>query len=357
MLRIPLASITPAQEDAWRRLAADAIEPNVFFEADYVLAAARAFDVGPEVALLVDEADGGWNGCLPVHEKRLLGRPTIVSAWKHLYSFLGTPLVRQGAADDFARSLMGAVDTRQAGLLLSLRNVGEGPVLEAIRTARRELGVRTVRATREERAALRPAEHPGDVPVLSKRRRSDLARRRRALSKKLGLADELSTRTRSDVDAAVEDFLRLEASGWKGRAGTALAGDPRHAEFFRTVCGRLAAEDRLWLRSLGTEDRVAAMSCEFITGKTMSAFKIAFDEELRSAAPGVLLAVDNFAAINAAGHYDLYDSCADPGNEMVNSLLPDRRVIWSLVFSRGDLVGRAAGRALAARGALRDRRA
>jgi hypothetical protein len=41
MVRTPLDSIAPNQVTAWRNLAADAVEPNVFLEADYVLAAAR----------------------------------------------------------------------------------------------------------------------------------------------------------------------------------------------------------------------------------------------------------------------------------------------------------------------------
>jgi CelD/BcsL family acetyltransferase involved in cellulose biosynthesis len=356
MLRVDLDSITPRQESAWRDLAADAVEPNVFFEADYVLAAARAFGLESEVYLLVDGTEERWNGCIPVKEKRVLTYPRIVSTWKHLYSFLGTPLVRRGEEQRFATALLQAVGTRQTGLLLSLRDVAEGPVLEALSAARPRLGVRMIRAVRTERAALRPAEHGDDAIVPNKRRDKDLARRRRGLTKKLGQTEEVSTRTRANDAATVEEFLRLEAAGWKGRAGTALASDPRHAEFFRTICAWLGKEDRLWLRSLGTDERVAAMSCEFISGAEMSGFKIAFDEDLRSSAPGVLLAVDNFADINATDRFELYDSCADPTNEMVNSLLPDRRAIWSLVFARDDALGRAGGRALKVRGALRARR-
>jgi CelD/BcsL family acetyltransferase involved in cellulose biosynthesis len=355
MLRIPLASITQAQENAWRRLAADAAEPNVFFEADYVLAAARAFP-DARVSLLVAAGEDGWDGCLPVREKRLLGMRAIDSAWKHLYSFLGTPLVRRGRTEEFAAALLDAVEDREVGPLLAIRNFAEGPVLAALRAAHdRRDDVRVVRAVREERAALRVTGTDEDVLTMSKKRRKELERLRRRLAEELG-APEISAARRDDDGASVAEFLRLEAEGWKGEAGTAMACDERHAEFFRAVCAWLGREDRLRIRSLESPDRVAAISCDFVAGDVVFGFKSAFDEKLSNYSPGIILQVDNLLAVNAAGRRRLFDSCGDPDNKTLNSFWPDRRALWSLVFARRDLRGLLAARALEARGALRDRR-
>jgi CelD/BcsL family acetyltransferase involved in cellulose biosynthesis len=352
MLRIRLDSITPAQVTAWRDLAADAVEPNVFLEADYVLAAARCFP-DAKVSVLVDEADGHWNGCLPVNERRLLGRPVLASAWKHLYSFLGTPLVRRGGEDEFARALMGAIQTRQTGLLFSLRNFAEGPVLEAVRRAQKDArAVRTVRALSEQRAALEVDGGTGEAIGMGKKRRKTLERRRRRLAEELGEA-EIGGRPRPNDAATIEEFLRLEAASWKGEAGTAMACDPRHAEFFRTVCAYLGEGDRLAIDSIESADQVAAMTCDFGAGGVRFHFKSAFDEELSANSPGILLQVDNLLATKEEGRYDLYDSCADATNETLNAVWPDRRTMWSIVFARDDLLGRLAGRALKARGELR----
>jgi CelD/BcsL family acetyltransferase involved in cellulose biosynthesis len=355
MLRITLDSITSDQENAWRDLAAEAVEPNVFLEADYVLAAARCFP-DAKVALLVDEVDGRWNGCLPVDEQRLLGRPVMASGWKHLYSFLGTPLVRRGRTEDFASSLIGAVRTRQAGLLLSLRNVGEGPVFDGIRAAQqRSDDVRVVRAERTERAALSINGETDAALGMSKKRRKELERLRRRLAEELGAA-EISSRRRPADPATIEDFLRLEREGWKGAAGTAMACDERWAEFFRSICRFLAERDRLVIHSLESNGRIAAMTCDFVAGNVLFGFKSAFDEDLKTYSPGILLQVDNLLATNEEARYELFDSCGDPTNKMLNSVWPDRRGIYSLVLGRRDVIGRAAGRALEARGALRDRR-
>jgi CelD/BcsL family acetyltransferase involved in cellulose biosynthesis len=357
MRRIRLDSITPREEDAWRDLAADAVEANVFFEAQYVLAAARAFGVESEVSLLVDESDGAWNGCLPVHEKRVLGYPAIVAAWKHPYSFLGTPLVRRGRTEEFATALMRAVGTRQAGVLLSLREVAEGPVSEAIRAAQnRSADVVIVQAESAERAALERTGRPVDEIVDTVRPGKSRRRHRRSLAKELAQPD-LTRRTRPGDAEAVEKFLELEAASWKGDAGTAMACDRRSAEFFRTICASLAAEDRVFFRSLDAGDRVTAMTCEIAAGDVLFGFKTAFDEELARHSPGTLLQIDNYVAFAEGAPQTLFDSCADPGNQTLNELLPDHVKLWSLVFARRDLRGRLAGRLLAARAEVRRRRA
>jgi CelD/BcsL family acetyltransferase involved in cellulose biosynthesis len=358
MLRIRLDSITPIQQDAWRKLAADAVEPNVFLEADYVLAAARAFGVGSELSLLVDAGEGGeWNGCLTVREQRLLGRPAMSSTWKHHYSFLGTPLVRTGRTDRFAEALIGAVRSRQVGLLLSLQEIADGPVLAAIRAAQeRSADIRIVRASSAERAALKINGDPDGAVTLGTKGKKSLAKRRRGLCKELGLEEIAGSRRPSDAES-VELFLALEAASWKGEAGTAMACDERHAGFFRTVCARLAEQDRLYFRSLEADGRIAAMTTEFGAGDVIFGFKSAFDEDLKRFSPGKVLQVDNLRAINVAADHALYDSCGDPENEALNALWPDRRALSSLVFARDDLRGNLASRALEARAAARARRA
>jgi CelD/BcsL family acetyltransferase involved in cellulose biosynthesis len=353
LLRVGLDAITPDQVAAWRDLTADAVEPNVFLEADFVLAAARCFP-DAKVALLVDEVDGRWDGCLPVNEQRLLGRPVMATGWKHLYSFLGTPLVRRGREGEFARGLMGSIEARQTGLLLSLRNVAEGPVLEAIRRARAEAEVRTVRALSEQRAALEIDGETGEAIGMGKKRRKTLERRRRRLAEQLG-ETEVKGRRRPDDAATIEEFLRLEEASWKGKEETAMACDERHADFFRTVCAYLGEQGRLAIDSIGSADRVAAMTCDFAAGGVRFHFKSAFDEELAACSPGILLQVDNLIASKETGYFALYDSCADATNETLNAVWPDRRTVWSLVFARDDLLGRLAGRALQARGELRSR--
>ena len=84
------------------------------------------------------------------------------------------------------------------------------------------------------------------------------------------------------------------------------------------------------------------MLCSLIAGGTAFTFKIASAAELLSYSPGVqieILYLDHFhvdAGLKAA------DSCAEPTNQMINRLWPDRRQIEILAIPRPGPVGRAA---------------
>ena len=95
----PLAELAPIAEE-WRALAARALEPNVFYEPAFALAAAPVFgrDVG---AGLVWSAAYARRlvGVFPARiERRRYGiaLPVLVG-WTHPYAPLGTPLVDRDA--------------------------------------------------------------------------------------------------------------------------------------------------------------------------------------------------------------------------------------------------------------------
>src|SRR5690606_22713557 len=66
-------------------------------------------------------------------------------------------------------------------------------------------------------------------------------------------------------DAWIDAFLALEATGWKGREGSALACDSNNAAFFRAVIGRGQANGSVRLAKLEAGGRTLAMSSWFET--------------------------------------------------------------------------------------------
>lgn len=92
---IPIRSLSPADEEAWRDLAARSIEPNPFYEADFLVPGCRHLRNGKRIVLLVAEEAGRFHACLPVRPvnlRRILCPPMITS-WRNSYGYLGTPLV------------------------------------------------------------------------------------------------------------------------------------------------------------------------------------------------------------------------------------------------------------------------
>lgn len=328
--------MTTSAANAWDRLASRAVEPNPFFERRFVTAAATNLG-GGDVEVLFIRSGNEWIGCMPVRMTRVLNLHLLVSNWKHSYSFLGTPLVDRDRIGEFSSSLMRSTAAREHGRFLALRTMSAGSVLDSILSAAAEIGPVDVLFKRaSERAALERRPSADYDSGMKSKRRSELKRLRRRLGETLGA--EIASRDRDDIGEAVEAFLRLEASGWKGRDGTAMASNHGSAEFFRTICTELGQEGRLRIRSLEAGDRVLAMTVDLRAGNSLFGFKTAFDEEFSRSSPGIHLQIDNFTAFHEHDSEQFIDSCSEPGNETMNALWPDRRSIVTLMLGRRSLV-------------------
>jgi hypothetical protein len=339
---IPLSELSAADLGAWADLAARAAEPNPFFEPDFVLPAARRVD-GSRGALLMVERPGGWLACVPV---RLRGTPPMTSlqAWCHEYCFLGTPLVDRDSPVEAVEALLHAVRDHNRFLVLDLLAL-DGPVGAAVEQSLGTNGFRRVFERRFERAcAVRQA---GEQRLeLSSSSRKGRRRQLRGLEEELGAP--VSMRDRSGSEAAVEDFLRLEAAGWKGKAETALASSPADTAFFRAIWAAFTDAGRFRMLELGSETSAPlAMYCDILAGDAVFSFKMAFDEGYRAYGPGVELLYASLEDFYDNRDERLIDSCAAPGNSLVNRLMPERRPLTTVV------VGPAGPRSTLARGAAR----
>ena len=87
----------------------------------------------------------------------------------------------------------------------------------------------TVYETPSERAMLERRPEDDYLSGMKTKRRRELDRQRRRLGEELGGEGPAETVDRSEDPDAVADFLRLEAGGWKGREGTAMAAQERDA--------------------------------------------------------------------------------------------------------------------------------
>ena len=318
---IPLARATAADVAAWRDLARRACEPNPFFEPEFVLPAQRA--LGTAARLLVCERDGRWTACLPV--RRVL--PLVLRTWAHPYCFLATPLMD---GDFLAESAAALVGGRR--LLVLERQGGDGPVANALAQALRDRDVAPFYEAPHERALLERRSEGGYLDGLAPHRRREFRRQRRRLEEHLG--EPLEVRDVTPEAAAVDRFLDLEASGWKGRAGTAMGSRASHATFFREACAGFRALGRLEMLEMSAGDRTLAMKCNLIAGGGAFCFKIAHDETLARFSPGVQLEIAYVEHFHDAREERWADSCAAADNQMINRLWPERRSIVTYAASR-----------------------
>ncbi|MEA2436591.1 MAG: hypothetical protein QOF65_1147 [Thermoleophilaceae bacterium] len=345
---LPLEDVGEPELGRWRELAARALEPNPFFEPEFVMPAARR--LGEEAALVgIADKAGDWLACLPVsftHRWKRLPLSAI-TAWRHLYCFLGTPLV---APDEPERALEQLIerglDNGGRARMLGLEWMrADGPIASALHSL---LGHRrALQFEAFERAALerRPTGDYVDETLRPHHRR-ELRRLSRRLAEEMDAP--LEVRDVSHDPQMIDRFIAMEASGWKGRRGTAFAAHEGHREFFAEVCDGFRENGRLQLLALAAGDRPAALKCNLLAEDEVFCFKIAYDEAYARFSPGVQLEERTVAVFHERMSQRLMDSCADPDNEMINRLWPDRRPLVSWAIPGAGASGWASLRGLGA---------
>ena len=320
---------------AWDALAAEASEPNPFAERWCLQSALHLLDPDRQARLVIvrDGHAGPVIGVMPLAAATRYGRLPLrhVAGWAHPNHFHGAPLVRAGCETLFWSILLGWCDAAPwAHTLLHLpRLTEEGPLHRALVEAARARGGEAVTVHREERALLESDLSPEaywDAAVRAKKRKE--LRRQASRLAELGALAFRRWQEDEEVDPWLDAFLELEARGWKGRAGSALASHADTQAWFRAMLTGAAAAGRLDLRALDLDGRPIAMLVSFLSPPGGFSFKTAFDEDYSRFSPGVLLQQANLDLLNDP-RIAWVDSCAAPGHPMIDSVWRERRrLVW-----------------------------
>jgi len=134
------------------------------------------------------------------------------------------------------------------------------------------------------------------------------------------------------VCAALEDFLRMEAAGWKGRRATALLSDERAATFTRNFVRSLANEGLATIESLYVGNRPVAMQVLLRSGHTAFTWKVAYDQDFRDFSPGILLLQDLTAALLAEPQISRTDSCCYDENSYIGEFWKERQPVADMLI-------------------------
>jgi CelD/BcsL family acetyltransferase involved in cellulose biosynthesis len=123
-------------------------------------------------------------------------------------------------------------------------------------------------------------------------RRSDLRRARRRAEKEGEVTSVVMSPRREELGPLLEEIFRVEAAGWKGREGTALAGDVLRREFFTEFASGAADAGILRLAFLRIGERTAAVQLAAECGGRFWLLKVGYDEEFKRSSPGTLLMLE-----------------------------------------------------------------
>jgi CelD/BcsL family acetyltransferase involved in cellulose biosynthesis len=314
----------------WQSLAGRALEPNVFLEPAFALAAAPVFGADAGAGLVWSRTSPcRLTGFFPARiERRRYGvaLPVLVG-WTHPYGPLGTPLIDRDAGAAVISAwfdhLAGSGDLPR--LLLMPYLPVAGPVSQAFTAALARRNGECISLASHQRALLAPAgppEHYLDHAVGAKKRK-ELRRQRKRLTE----AGTLVSSTVSEPSAmadALGEFLALEAAGWKGRAGTAARSHDRIRKFMEKAVTGLAHEGKARIDRLCAGDRPIAAIVTLQSGTTAWCWKIAYDEAFARFSPGVQLLIEVTQALLDDPNVASADSCATADHPMIDHIWRER---------------------------------
>ena len=315
----------------WDALALDAAEPNPFFESWYLLPALRRFDKAGKVEILRFERGGQLVGLMPIESSWRYQRWSLphLRTWLHPNCFAAAPLVAKGCERAFWEAFFVWADANGGPALFAhLPEMPiDGPLAAALRTEARAKSRRLELVHREERALLESEMNPDGYlqHAVRGKKRKELRRQHARLSEEGALKVERYDDARC-LATWIDHFLALEASGWKGKAGSALATHDATTGLFREALRGAAERGRLERLSLTLDGRPVAMLANFVTSPGAFCYKTAFDERFARFSPGVLLQLENLALLEHEA-IAWCDSCAAANHPMIDSLWTERRAI------------------------------
>ncbi len=262
----------------------------------------------------------------------------------HHEQYLGTPLVREGREEAFAKGFCQWLDQAPAdcGFVNLSMISADGKPAQALVDHCRKTSRRIFETRRHERAAIRPPQHRGTPAkdLLRSSRRKGIRKAMSKLAKRGEVKIERLDREEYS-EAWIAHFLDLEDTGWKHEGGSSIRSCAKETELYeRIICEAFRAGTLNFTR-LCLDNRPIAYTLDIATAPIGFCLKSAIDQSYRQYSPGILLEIETLEYYLANDQFALLDSCSSPDNAILNELWPDRRTVCDLAIERKSLVHRA----------------
>jgi CelD/BcsL family acetyltransferase involved in cellulose biosynthesis len=177
-----------------------------------------------------------------------------------------------------------------------------------------------------------PQSYDAVEAALDAKFRQNLRRRRRRLAEqgevKYTLAD---AKDASAVDAALADLYEIEAGGWKGQDGTAIAQRPELVGFYTQIARDAGKRGALALGTLTLKGKPIAAHLSLVHQKRYYLIKIGYDESLHEYSPGQQMVSEAIRDSCSRGltEFDFLGPCMDWKLDWESQL---RTHLWLTIF-------------------------
>ncbi|PST18503.1 GNAT family N-acetyltransferase [Mesorhizobium plurifarium] len=318
-----------------------AIEQNVFFTGRFLAPAMpRLEDRVIRLAVLrdTDEQRSRLRFLMPfsIEKPGFSIGATIIRAWSNPFGPLGTPLLDAEDAAETISNLYEALAAPAAGLppvlvlpdirlngkfaqLARAVAIGENLPLTVTDTFSRPM----LESLLDGSTYLRESISPRHLREL-KRQWNNLARQ--------GSLTYNVARRPDEVRLRMEEFLVLEASGWKGRERSAMIMDRFRAAFAREAVNNLAEADSVRIHTLDLDGKAIATIIVLLMAGEAYTWKTAYDERFAKHSPGKLLAAELTEWHLDDANIIRSDSCAVPDHPVMSRLWQEREEMGTLVI-------------------------
>lgn len=355
-------SIYPAQAgfdlvDELEYLTWRSIEPNIFFHPRFLVPAMPRLD-NRRVHLMIMRDENEQRSRLRFLMPYTIERPgfnisaPIIRSWVTAFSPQGNPLIDRddpvGVVEDLF-DILGRPHLKLPEVMVLPDIRVDGATAKVVRSVAISRGLPLMTIEEVERPFLERPPVDGDEylrEALGSHHRREYRRLWRRLSESGTLTYQVS-RSTDDVRVRFEEFLALEAAGWKGRRGSAMAVDRYQAAFAREAVNSLAERDLVRIHTLDFNGNNIATLVVFVESGEAWTWKTAFDERFREFSPGTLLMIELMKSHLDDPNVVRTDSCAVPDHPVVSRLFLERKTVATLVVGLNPGADHAARQAAA----------
>ncbi len=328
-------------QDEMDLLANRAMEPNVFFTGRFLAPALpRLEDRQIRIGILRDTDRGRRRAriLMPFSVEKpgfSLGAP-IMRIWANDFAPLGTPLVD---AEDAAQSLdsllevLARPDTQLPQVLVfpDLKLNGRFARLIKALALSRNL---PINVTNEVERPMLESYEDGPTYIagsIAARHRQEMRRQRKQLKAVGNLVYEVA-RQPGVVRLRMEEFLLMEAQGWKGTKRSAMILDRYRSAFAREAVSNLAEADAVRVHTMSIDRRCIASMIVFVMAGEAYTWKTTYDEAFARYSPGKLLLEDLTEWHLDDANILRTDSCAVPDHPIMSRFWRERETMGTLVI-------------------------
>ena len=328
-------------QKAISKLSDEALVPNPFFDVPFLKAATKHLDDDQVKYVFLSKVIGQ-------EEQLKLFAPVTLSSigfiprkvlrtWNHPYAPLGMPLVSENTNGETLKAFIECVENahhKEASAIVFEQVAKEGRFITDLYRSR-QLADRLLLAVGTPRAGLKPVQNLNYVETHFSGSRKQRLRRASTELHKLGKVVFENFNHPKTMKKPLEEFLNLEAQGWKGTKKTALNSTPQTAAFCWEAVQNAAQEKKCQIHSLKLNDKTIASLITFECKGYFYPWKIAFDESYAKYSVGNMLAIHATSEFAQSKDFKGLDSLAAEHNQNTFNLWPDKKELFTMTIGIG----------------------